>query len=86
LVEVHLGALADNEVEQRWGWRVTTPLRTLVDAAGSAIAQEHVDRAVADAFERGVVTRRALIGASYSTSGRAALRLERALKEEGRSN
>ncbi|MDR0626375.1 MAG: hypothetical protein LBG11_03805 [Bifidobacteriaceae bacterium] len=79
LVQVHLGTLDENEVEQRRGWRVTTPLRTLVDAAGWPISQEHVDQAVVDALERGAVTRREIIAASYSASERAALRLERAL-------
>jgi predicted transcriptional regulator of viral defense system len=79
LVQVHLGTLGQGEVEQRRGWQVTAPLRTITDVADSLISQEHIDRAVADALERGSVSRRSLVGASYSASERAALRIERAL-------
>ena len=83
LVALHLAELADDEREVRRGWAVTTPLRTLVDAAGSELSQEQVDRAVAEALRRGLTTRRRLLRASADASDRAALRLERALARAG---
>jgi predicted transcriptional regulator of viral defense system len=79
LVVVHRESLGDADVEVREGWRVTTPLRTLVDVAGGALSQEIVDAAVADALEHGVLTRRGLRRKTADLPDRAALRLERAL-------
>jgi predicted transcriptional regulator of viral defense system len=78
-VVLHTDDLDDDEVERRGAWSVTTPERTLVDVAGSDASQEHLDRAVADALERGVLTRRRLLRTADGASDRAALRLERAL-------
>lgn len=58
LVALHVDVLTEDERERRRGWAVTTPLRTLVDAAASELSQEHVDRAVADAVRLGATTRR----------------------------
>ena len=79
LVALHVDVLTADERERRRGWAVTTPLRTLVDAAASELSQEHVDRAVADALRLGLTTRRRLLRASADAPDRAALRLERAL-------
>ena len=79
LVALHVDVLTTDEREGRRGWALTTPLRTLVDAAASELSQEHVDRAVADALRLGLTTRRRLLRASADAPDRAALRLERAL-------
>lgn len=79
LVALHVDVLTEDELERRRGWAVTTPLRTLVDAAASELSQEHVDRSVADALRLGLTTRRRLLRASADAPDRAALRLERAL-------
>lgn len=79
MVVLHVGVLGEDECEVRQGWAVTTPLRTLIDAAGSELSQEHVDRAVSDALRRGLTTRRRLLRAAVSVPDRSALRLERAL-------
>ncbi len=60
---LHRATLAAAEVEEREGFRVTTPLRTLLDAAQSTIPQEQLDKAVADALDRGLVRRRQLLTA-----------------------
>lgn len=78
-VVLHRGSLADTEVEQRDGWRLTTPVRTLLDAAASDLPQEIVDDAVAEAFERGILTTRRLRLLADGSGDRAALRVERAL-------
>lgn len=57
---LHKAALDSNEFEEREGFRVTTPLRTLLDAASSGVSQEQLDNAVRDALARGLVRRSAL--------------------------
>ena len=54
---LHWDNLRASDVEARDGYQVTTPLRTLLDAASSALSQEHLDQAVGDALERGLVRR-----------------------------
>ncbi len=78
-VTLHVAELTAADVERHGTWAVTTPERTLLDAADSDLAQEHVDRAVADALAEGLVTRRRLLRAAEGAPDRAALRIERAL-------
>jgi len=79
LAQLHVADLDQNEREQRRGWAVTTPLRTLADVAATDTSQEQVDRAVADALRLGLVTRRRLLHTTADLAPQAALRLERAL-------
>jgi len=74
---LHKALLAAEDIEPRPGYRVTTPLRTLVDVADSALSPEHLNRAVYDALERGLVRRSALAAISCSAGARS--RLDRAL-------
>ena len=57
---LHKASLAPEEIESRTGYRVTTPLRTLLDVADSPLSQEHLNRAVSDALEGGLVRHRLL--------------------------
>lgn len=77
-VVLYRSDLPDAEVESRSGWRVTSPVRTLVDVADSDTPQETVDAAVADAIARGVTTPRRL-RARAGGAARAAARLSNAL-------
>lgn len=74
---LHKADLAPNDVELRTGYRITTPLRTLLDAAGSALSQEHLNRAVVDALQQGLVRRGVLESVGCSLAARR--RLDRAL-------
>ena len=74
---LYKATLAPGDVEWRDGYRVTTPLRTLLDVALSPLSQEHLDAAVSDALERGLVRRSQLENASYPLEARR--RLARAL-------
>ena len=74
---LHKANLAPGDVELRDGYRVTTPLRTLLDVALGPLSQEHLNAAVGDALERGLVRRRQLENASYPPEARR--RLARAL-------
>jgi predicted transcriptional regulator of viral defense system len=78
---LHFGSLAAEEIETRPGYSVTTPLRTLIDVAGSALSQEHLDAAVKEALERGLV-RRSVLG-SVRCEPAARRRLDRALEFSG---
>lgn len=83
LVELHVAEVTADDREQRRGWTVTSPLRTLLDAAASDLSQEQVDRAVGHALRLGKVTRRRLLRATSDAPDRIALRVERALAKVG---
>jgi predicted transcriptional regulator of viral defense system len=78
---LHFASLAEEEIEARPGYSVTTPLRTLIDVAGSALSQEHLDAAVKEALERGLV-RRSVLG-SVRCEPATRRRLDRALAASG---
>ena len=78
---LHKGRLAPGDVEARAGYQVTTPLRTLVDVADSPLSQEHLDAAVREALERGLVRRRQL--ESIISSPQARRRLDLSLAAFG---
>lgn len=60
-VVLHKVRLEDGDVEDRRGYRVTTPLRTILDIARSPrVSPEHLEAAVAGALERGLVRRKRL--------------------------
>lgn len=72
--------LSEEDVEHHGPYRVTTPLRTLLDlAADRRTDQESVDDAVTEALERHAVTPYDLRARSDDLGDRAALRIERAL-------
>jgi len=53
---LHKSAITAGDTEEWNGFRITTPLRTLTDAATSpSVPQEQLERAVEDALERGLV-------------------------------
>ena len=80
---LHRAELQPGDVEERDGWRVTTPLRTLVDYADTGTArgagQEVLETAVSEALKRGLTTPRLLREAGDERGNRAALHLERVL-------
>jgi predicted transcriptional regulator of viral defense system len=78
---LHVASLTEEETEPRAGYSVTTPLRTLLDLADSALSQEHLNVAVKEALERGLVRRSLLQSALCPTGARA--RLDRALAHIG---
>ncbi|MEV1036579.1 hypothetical protein AB0J01_07830 [Streptomyces sp. NPDC050204] len=78
-VILHRATLADSDVEDRMGYRVTTPLRALVECAADGDDQDVLDGAVAEALEQGIVTRRKLLHAAQLLGPRAELGVERAL-------
>jgi hypothetical protein len=78
-VALHVGDLRAEDVQQGAGFRVTTPMRSLVDVAARRHDEEQLGRAILDARSRGLVTLRRLRGRAETVDPRAALFIERAL-------
>jgi hypothetical protein len=74
---LHFASLAEEEIDSRPGYSLIIPLRTLIDVVGSAVSQEHLDAAVKEALESGLV-RRSVLG-SVRCQPAARTRLDRAL-------
>jgi len=80
---LHRAKLDSAEREERDGYWVTVPLRTLLDVSASdSVGDDELGKAVEDALERGVVSRQRLAEAATRA---AAERLLRAMGEERRS-
>ncbi len=78
---LHRAVLASTDIEERDGFRVTTPFRTLLDAAHSPeVSQDELEKAIRSALDRGIVRRDALVDAANGQTGRnrLGLALERA--------
>ncbi|MBI5711209.1 MAG: hypothetical protein HZC42_13055 [Candidatus Eisenbacteria bacterium] len=58
---MHRAVLDPKEITEREGVLVTTPIRTIRDIACSSVSVEHLEGAIRDALEHGLVTRRALL-------------------------
>jgi predicted transcriptional regulator of viral defense system len=77
---LHRDHLKAVDIEERAGFSVTTPLRTLLDiAADGSISEEHLQRAIAEALDRGLVRKSKLIGIAKRLP--AANRLSRSLAD-----
>ena len=54
---LHKHRLGPADAEERGGFRVTTPLRTLTDTAQSGVSREQFEKAVAEAIAGGLIRR-----------------------------
>ena len=79
-VVIHRADLARRDVEEHEGFRVTTPLRSLLDVAAGELDLDQLGQAMAEALARGMTTRRALLDRADEFGANAALRTERALQ------
>lgn len=65
VLHLYYGELGDSDVESRQGYRVTTPLKTLIDVAREGrVSPDLIAQGVEQAFERGQLTRREIAEAS----------------------
>jgi predicted transcriptional regulator of viral defense system len=78
-VVLHSGDLADEDINARDTFRVTTPTRTVLDLADSAITQEQFTALVTDAADRSLIDVETLARRADDFGPQAALRIERAL-------
>ncbi|KOG50551.1 type IV toxin-antitoxin system AbiEi family antitoxin domain-containing protein [Streptomyces decoyicus] len=76
---LHRAELTAGDVEERVGYRVTTPLRALVECAAVGEDQNALDIAMAKALSQGLVTQPKLLYAAQQVGPRAELGVERAL-------
>lgn len=79
-VVLHRGVVEDRDVRQYEGFRVTTPLRTLMDMAASNLDVDQLSSAARDACERDPTLERALLTRAASLEGKSAERLGRAIR------
>jgi predicted transcriptional regulator of viral defense system len=82
-VILHRAELAAEEVEQRGGYQVTTPVRAIAECAAVSADQDILDSAVAEALEQGMTTKRQLLYTAQRLGPRAELGIERALRSGG---
>lgn len=82
---LHRNKLTPHESEQREGFRVTTPLRTVIDAARAAVDPERLSAAIRDAILKGLLGDRHIEAAITTLKGPAAERLYSALQEARRA-
>jgi predicted transcriptional regulator of viral defense system len=62
ILRLHFIDLIEADIETRQGFRVTTPLRTLLDVIEEGVvSQEHLVKAIQDAIQRGLISHRQLI-------------------------
>ena len=80
-VRLHFADLPAADVVDRPGFHVTTPLRCLVDIAASGVDEDQLARAITQATTRGLVSIRRLRTRAEAIDARAALRIERALRQ-----
>jgi hypothetical protein len=80
-VRLHFADLPDEDVVVRAGFRVTTPLRSLVDIAASGVDENQLARAIGDAMGGGMLTIRRLRIRAEEIDPRVALRIERVLPQ-----
>lgn len=79
-VVLHRSELADKDIEQHEGFRVTTAQRAIVETADSGADQDVIDSAVEEVLARGITNRRRLLDAAQRVGPRAELAVERALR------
>jgi len=84
-IVLYRDALDPHEIEQREGFRVTTPLRTILDGARVAVYTEQLARAIHDAIRKGLLSDRQIQTAMETLRGLAAERLYHALQESRRA-
>lgn len=78
-VKLHYADLPPSDVLQYTGFRITNPTRSIIDVASLAPDEEQLDRAIAEAKERGMISIRTLRSRAEAVDVRAALYIERAL-------
>ena len=83
-VVLHRSDLPAVDVLEHEGYRVTTPLRSLLDVAAANLDLDQLARAIEESFEHGMTTRRMLLARADEFGHKAALRIERALQQVGR--
>jgi len=85
VIVLHRDRLSPHEIEQREGFRVTTPLRALVDAARVVVDVERLSDGIRDAIRKGLLADRHIEEAVATLQGEVAEHLHQALMEARRA-
>src|SRR5215469_215147 len=85
-VRIHHAVLPADDVLERGGFRLTTPLRTLIDVAEGNLDVDLLATAIRDALDAGVVTRAQVLRRADSAGEHAELRTIRALQLAGETD
>lgn len=80
-VVLHKGSLPAEDVRSHEGFRITTPLRSLLDVGAGDLELALLSGAIQDALDQGMVVRRDLLARADAFGTKAALRIERSLGE-----
>lgn len=72
--------LPEVDIVTREGMRITSPARSIADAAETGVSPEHVQVAVREALDRGLTTRKRLFRIADSRGGRVKAIIERAVE------
>jgi len=72
---LHKDFLMPEETENREGFTVTTPLRTLKDVAGGALSIDHLEKAMRDAISRGLITMQDIQKQTFSKPAKDKIRI-----------
>lgn len=84
-VDLHYADLPAGDVIERVGFRVTTPVRSIIDIAAQAPDEDQLARAIEDANRMGLLIPRRLVARAEVVDPRAALYIERAMRQVERS-
>ena len=79
-LDLHHMQLESEDVVEQKGFTVTTAARSIIDVAARAPDEDQLARAIAEAVEKGVLTRRQLRARAELVDPRAALYVERAIQ------
>lgn len=79
-VTLHHTDLPDEDVVARTGFRLTTPIRSIIDVAALSPDEDQLARAIRDARQSGLLTIRSLRSRAEAVDPRAALHIERAIQ------
>lgn len=77
---LHKAKIPKSDIEQREGFSLTTPLRSILETAAEGAEIDHLARAIEDAGERGLLTTKMLRTRVDEFGPKAALAIERALQ------
>lgn len=80
-VVLYRNDLPDSDVWQQEGYRVTSPLRSVLDVAAAELEVDQLATVIDDALRTGLFTRRMLLARANEFGAHAALRVERAIQQ-----
>jgi hypothetical protein len=81
-IRLHTSRLNPDDVTVREGLPVTTVPRTIADVILSGLPDEHINNAIHEALQRGLVTREKLLAVAKLRGGRVDQVIRHALESE----